>query len=259
MQKTSLDKLAPFDGFGVVDHSSPIPYYFQLITFIQNKIKRNEWKPGQILPSEQEFCEHLGISRTVVRQAMADLERQELVAKQNGKRTTIALPKYRGALMQNLQGFFEDALAKGQNPSTTVLDFRVTHAPSEIAEALQIKPKSEVIALNRLRYLDGVPEVLVATYIPRQMCPDLLKEDFSRQSLYQVLASKYHLIIAKGYRTIEAISAERGDAKLLQVKTGSPLLLLKSIGLLPSGIPLEFFVAKHRGDRAKFEVRLVRE
>jgi GntR family transcriptional regulator len=135
----------------------------------------------------------------------------------------------------------------------------VTHAPSEIAEALQIKPKSEVIALNRLRYLDGVPEVLVATYIPRQMCPDLLKEDFSRQSLYQVLASKYHLIIAKGYRTIEAISAERGDAKLLQVKTGSPLLLLKSIGLLPSGIPLEFFVAKHRGDRAKFEVRLVRK
>jgi GntR family transcriptional regulator len=127
-----------------------------------------------------------------------------------------------------------------------------------VAEALQIGPGTEVIALNRLRYLEHVPEVLVVTYIPAEMCPNLLEEDFSRQSLYQVLASKYNLVISQGYRTIEAVSAERKDAKLLQLRTGSPLLLLKSIGLLPEGIPLEYFVAKHRGDRAKFEVRLVK-
>jgi GntR family transcriptional regulator len=35
-------------------------------------------------------------------------------------------------------------------------------------------------------------------------------------------------------------------------------LLLKSVGLLEDGTPLEYFIAKHRGDRSKFDVRLVR-
>ena len=33
----------------------------------------------------------------------------------------------------------------------------------------------------------------------------------------------------------------------------------KDIGLLENGEPLEYFVAKHRGDRSKFHMNLVRD
>lgn len=247
-----------FNEEKVVDLSSPIPFYFQLGTYIENRIRDKQWRPGQLLPSEQELCERVGVSRTVVRQAVAELERKGLVSKQSGKRSTVAFPKYEGGLMQNLGGFYEDAVAKGRKPSTRVLELKVVPAPASAAEALRIAEGEAVILLNRLRFLDNEPEVLVVTYLLERGCPGLLKEDFSDQSLYEVLDRKYGLRITQGFRTIEAITLDRADAKLLGTKAGSAALLLKSIGLLADGRPLEYYVAKHRGDRAKFEVRLDR-
>jgi GntR family transcriptional regulator len=248
-----------FDQADVVKHDSPIPYYFQLASYVEQEIKTKRLVPGQLMPSEQEMCEKLGISRTVVRQAMAALERKGLITKQSGKRSAISYPRYNGGLMQNLRGFYEDAVSKGQKPTTRVLELRVAPAEAEVAEALKLKEGDPVILLNRLRFLDGEPEVLVLTFIPESKCPDLVREDLTNQSLYELLARKYGLVIARGYRTVEAVALERGDAKLLEVRSKSPALLLKSVGLLEDGTPLEYFVAKHRGDRSKFRIDLLRD
>ena len=247
------------DGHQIVDHKSPVPLYFQLSSYVAQKIKAREWHPGQLLPSEQELCAVVGVSRTVVRQAMTQLERDGLVLKQSGKRSSIALPKYEGDLMQNLRGFYEDAVAKGQKPLTEVLSLKVVPATPEIAAALALTQGARVVELNRLRFLDGDPEVLVVTYLPESRCPDLLREDLANESLYRLLDRKYGLRIAQGFRTIEAVALNSAEAKLLGLRTGSPALLLKSLGLLDDGTPLEYFIAKHRGDRAKFEVRLARD
>ncbi len=252
------ESVVSLEAINVIDRSSPIPYYFQLSKYIEKKIEAREWMPGKLLPSEAEFCRLLGISRTVVRQALSELERRGFITKRNGKRTTVAFPRYEGGLMQNLRGFYEDAVAKGQKPSTKVLEFKIVPAQLEVAEALQIAESGPVIKLNRLRFLDGEPEVLVVTYLPAERCPGLIEENLSEQSLYEVLARKYGYHIAQGYRSIEAIALNSGDARVLNVRPGSPALLLKSIGLLEDGTALEFFIAKHRGDRSRFQVRLVR-
>ena len=251
------DHAVAIDDPQIVDHNSPVPLYFQLSSYIEQKIKTREWLPGQLLPSEQELCTAVGVSRTVVRQAMTQLERDGLVLKQNGKRSSIALPKYEGDLMQNLRRFYEDAVAKGQKPFTEVLSLKVVPAAPEIATALGLSQGTPVIELNRLRFLDGDPEVLVVTYLPESKCPDLLKENFANESLYRLLARKYGFRIAQGFRTIEAVALNRAEAKLLGSGIGSPALLMKSIGLLADGTPIEYFIAKHRGDRAKFNVKIV--
>jgi GntR family transcriptional regulator len=243
----------------IVDHNSPVPYYFQLIGYIERRIKDQNWTAGQLLPSEQELCDAAGVSRTVVRQAIAELERKGLVTKQSGKRSTVAFPRYEGSLMQNLRGFYDDAVARGQRPTTKVLGLRVIAATLEISEALRLEEGAPVIELNRLRFLDDEPEVVVVTYLPQAMCPNLVHEDLANESLYRLLAQKYALRITQGFRTIKAIALDRESAKLLGVRTGSPALLLKSIGLLADGRPLEYFISIHRGDRAQFEVKLVSE
>ncbi len=247
-----------FEGASVIQRDSPVPYYYQLSSFVEARIKAKEWQPGQLLPSEQDLCSRLGVSRTVVRQAMAELEYSGLVSKQNGKRSYVAFPKYEGGLMQNLRGFFEEAVSKGQRLDTRVLRLEVTPASAEVAQALQLTPGEPLILLDRLRFLDGEPEVVVQTYLPLRMCPSAVEEDFSGQSLYHFLERKYGLRITQGLRTIEAILLDSKDARLLNVRPGSPALLLKSVGMLEDGTPLEYFIAKHRGDRAKFDVRLVR-
>jgi GntR family transcriptional regulator len=252
-------QLVSFDQDEIVKHDSPVPYYFQLSSYIEQEIKAKRLVPGQLMPSEQQMCDKLGISRTVVRQAMADLERKGLITKQSGKRSAISYPTYNGSLMQNLRGFHEDAASKGQKPTTRVLKLKVVPAEGEVKDALKLSEGEPVIMLNRLRFLDGEPEVLVVTYIPENKCPTLVREDLTNQSLYELLARKYGLVISRGYRTVEAIALDRADAKLLGLPPKSPALLLKSVGLLDDGVPLEYFVAKHRGDRSRFHISLVRD
>jgi len=254
----TMEEIVQLDDTGVIELDSPVPYYHQLYRYIEKKITAKEWRPGQLFPSEEELCARLDVSRTVVRQAFAELRTNGMIVKRSGKRTTIGSPKYSGDLMQDLRGFYEDARNHGQVPTTRVLELKVVPAEGSIAEPLQIAEGDKVIMLNRLRSLDSQPCVIVVTYIPYKLCPALINEDLSDCSLYELLASKYGLSVSKGHRTIQAVRASREDAKLMGIKAGSPTLLLKSIGLLQDGTPLEYFVARHRGDRSIFSVRLAR-
>ena len=243
----------------IIQFSSRIPFYHQLYSYISSKIQSGEWRQGQPLPSEEELCTKLGVSRTVVRQAISELSREGLIVKRSGKRSRVAQATYSGSLMQDLRGFHEDAKARGQTPTTQVLEFKVIPADAETADHLQLAAGELVVMLDRLRFLDQEPVVVVVTYLPERLCPSITDEDLTNRSLYELLSSKYSLVITHGFRTIEAIPASSSDAKLLNVRTGSPVLLLKSVGLLEDGTPLEYFIARHRGDRSRFQVELVRE
>ena len=43
--------------------------YHKIAEFIMEKIKTEEWKKGQLIPSEKEFCELFQVSRPTVRAA----------------------------------------------------------------------------------------------------------------------------------------------------------------------------------------------
>jgi GntR family transcriptional regulator len=239
-----------------VDLSSAVPYYLQLKLHLENKIKAGDWKPGWKLPSEQALCDHFKVSRTVVRQALNALSNDDFVATYKGKGSFVTQPKMAWQLMQSLSGFYDDAINRGQKVNTRVLELSTVPASEEIAQILQIPEGEPVIKLHRLRFLDGEPVVVVTTYIQTRLCPDLLNDDFNDQSLYGILREKYNLVITEGIRTIESVNAPHALAELLGVANGAALSVLKSVGYLSNGIPLEYFVAWHRGDRSRFQVRL---
>lgn len=252
-QGTSIEP----DAAEKLNLDSAVPYYYQLKKHIEGKIRSGEWATGQKLPSEQALCDHFGVSRTVVRQALRTLASENLIKTHKGRGSFVAAPRHAWQLMQSLAGFYEDAASSGQAVSTRVLDLRVTAASGEVAEALKLAEGERVIELRRLRLLDGEPVVVVISYIPERLCPSLIDEDFTTQPLYYVLSEKYGLAIAEGMRTIESINAPPDLAQLLEVPPGAALSLLKSIGWLADGTPLEYYIAWHRGDRSRFQVRLV--
>lgn len=241
-----------------IDRNSPLPYYFQLKELLVEEVESGRWQPEQQVPSESELCEHFGVSRTVVRQAINNLVQDGLLYRQKGKGTFVAKPKIMESLAQNLSGFYEDMVARGLKPVTKVLEQTKVKANRKVAEYLGLSLEDPVIKIDRLRFINDEPLVLVTTYLPYEICPSLLEEDLNLQSLYVLLEEKYGLKIIRGRRTLEAVSADEYEARLLKVKVGAPLMLLNSVSYLADGRPIEYFYALHRGDRSKFEVALVR-
>ena len=241
-----------------VDRDSPIPYYAQLKDGLRAQIESGYWRPGDLLPAEPELCREFDVSRTVVRQALKELTYEGLIVRRKGKGTFVASPKFTERQIQELSGFYQDMIDLGHTPYSQVLRQEIIRASASVADRLALPAGSPVVQIDRLRFVEDVPLVLTTTYLPYQLCPQLVEADFSNRSLYEFLETECGLVLARGRRTIEAVVADEYQAGLLQVGIGAPLILLDSVSYLADDTPIEYYRALHRGDRSRFEVELVR-
>jgi DNA-binding transcriptional ArsR family regulator len=82
----SLERLLTF---GLLDHNSPVPLYYQLAIALHRFLHMNPDVGGALLPPETSLAERLGISRPTVRQALRWLADHDLVTRQRGRGTRI--------------------------------------------------------------------------------------------------------------------------------------------------------------------------
>ncbi len=72
-----------------IDKESPLPLYWQLKDILKKKIEQGEFKPGDRIPPEDELCKRFGISRTPIRQALAELVNEGLLFRRRGRGTFV--------------------------------------------------------------------------------------------------------------------------------------------------------------------------
>ena len=250
MAKSGSDRDYSFDGY--------LPYYVQLRSILEDRITKGEFNAGDQLPSESEICTEFKVSRTVVRQALQEMEFDGVVVKKKGKGTFVAEPKLVESFVQTLSGFHEDMVSQQKSTHSIVLRQDVIKATERIAQMLGIITGTQTVLLRRLRFVEKDPIQLVSSYLPYDLCPDLVHTDFSQRSLYAFLED-HGIFLATGYRTIEAVRASADEGSLLKIESGAPLIRIESIGYSEDGTPVEFYEAVHRGDRTRFRVELVRE
>jgi GntR family transcriptional regulator len=241
-----------------IEFESRIPYYLQLMGILKEKVQKKVWIAGDQIPGEQDLCALYQVSRTVVRQALRELELAGVVSRRKGKGTFISPPKISEGLVHKLTGFYQDMVERGLKPVTKVLHQNVNPAPEKVAYFLKIEPGTQVIEIERLRFIDNEPIHLVTSYIPYEVCPSLASVDLTNRSLYEYLEKEGNVFIAKGIRYIEAVLANDNEADLLCIERGAPLLMLDSISFSEQDQPVEYYHALHRGDRSRFEVELLR-
>lgn len=241
-----------------VDRHNPIPFYLQVIDALHEEMRSGVLTPGMQLPGELELCAKFNVSRTVIRQALNELDREGLVMREKGRGTFVAPLKIKEKFFQKLTGFYQDMVDQGYMPVTKVLRQRVTTAPAKVAEKLRISTQDEVIEIERLRFIEGEPLVYVLSYLPHARVPHLVTTDLSNQSLYEYLEHQCGIFITRGTRSIEVALATKKEADLLAIKKNAPLIVLDSISYEADDTPVEYYHALHRGDRSRFEVELVR-
>jgi len=67
-----------------------IPKYYQLKEQVRRRIEKGVLKPGDSLPSEPQIVDKLGLSRNTIRQAMAELEQEGFIVREQGRGTFVA-------------------------------------------------------------------------------------------------------------------------------------------------------------------------
>jgi len=62
-----------------INRASPLPFYYQLKQILLTELRKQELAPGDRLPGDHELCNTYNVSRTVVRQALSELETEGVI------------------------------------------------------------------------------------------------------------------------------------------------------------------------------------
>jgi GntR family transcriptional regulator len=238
-----------------IDFRSFEPYYAQLKRILLRDLEDN-FKEGHLLPSEAELCAQYSISRTVVRQALADLERDGLVLKIKGKGTFVTGRKMDTGFIQDTLGFYESMVRSGHTVQSRILKMAIEPAGVELARVLEIGVGEDVVQFDRVRSVDGRPVQVVRAAMPARLFPGLADIDMTDRSLYEVFRDTYQVRPASGHRSIEAEALSKREAGLLGVRQGTPGLKMYSITRSADDVVFEHFIAHYRGDSFRFELEI---
>lgn len=243
----------------MVDPTEPTPRYFQLASILRQRILRGELLPHEPIPSERQLEEIFSVSRTTIRQAMDQLERQGFIYREHGRGTFVSPQKLQKGISE-LTSFSEDMKRRGITPGHKILDICQVIPPEDVCRHLELKDCSQpLLKIERLRLGDGAPMGLQTSYYLLPDSQTITRADLEAEgSIYVILQEKYHIIPAEADETLEVTTATAREAALLQIKTGDPLLLSERTTYSQNRRVFEFVKILYRGDRYRYFAKLTR-
>src|ERR1700761_3541195 len=180
--------------------------------------------PGSPIPTERSLAAEFDVSRTTVRQALAELTVEGRLLRVQGKGTFAAEPKVAQRLQ--LSSYTEDMRAQGREPSSKLLEISEDPADVELARLLAIRAGAKVLRMHRLRLADNEPMAIETTHLPLSRFRGLRRYVSSGGSLYQVLRERFGGEMGHAEENIETALASPEEAELLGADVGLPMLLL---------------------------------
>lgn len=237
-----------------LDENNPLPLYLQVKGVLEKKIRSDEWKPGEKIPTEKELAEQLDVSNITVKRAVIDLVNEGLLYRKRGKGTFVISSVPEKEIYSSV--FF----TSGQNETTIhkLLDYTIEKADSDIAKVLEINEGDEVINIQRLGIEDGEPMSIEYTYLPKKIFNDNFIEGAENELIYNILKKKFNLKLSTAKNYFSGIVANQTDAKLLNIQKNTPLFVWERITHAEPGLVVEYSKFIMRQDKEKYylEVKL---
>lgn len=240
----------------VLDNTSVIPLYHQLKEILKENIEAGVWKPGDMIPSENQLMQDYNISRNTAKKAIETLVQEGVLNRIQGKGTFVSNPKFE----QSLSGFYSFSKVireRGMIPKDIIKSFQVTRVKQSIAKHLNLSEGDEVYELIRLRYVQDEPIIFETSYIPLKYFPNLTEEKLRKSSLYDLMQDEYSVFVVRAKEIFEPVLVRGYESQFLEVEEGFPALLLDRIAYDLNEQPVEFCRSIVRGDRCRFYTELL--
>ena len=222
---------------------------------LRQAIARGTFRPGSQLPTEAELCQMLGVSRTVVREALRVLEEDGLVARRHGVGTFVR----DHPILKNLNfnfGITEMIESAGLTSGTSYFAIRQETADQEKAEQLRVQTGTALITVERVRTADGrlvvySLDTFTESLIQRaEIDPQLLRS----QSIYDMLQSSLGKVIEYGIARLMPVAAPDFVAEKLELPPNSLTLYIVQTDYSPDDEPLVYSQEYHLPDAFDFIV-----
>jgi GntR family transcriptional regulator len=243
----------------LLDRRSFVPLYYQLQEVLKERIESGVWQPGDALPSEPELARGFGISRVVVRQALAILEDDRQIVRQKGRGTFVARAKL-DARAGGLSRLLVDRRAPGI--SVQVLDVRTADVEDYIRARLGCGSGQPIFRVTTVLSLRGIPLAITYSFFRREEVGWLEAAAHPGRDLPRDLVLGDHDVeLAHSEMSIETSQCGQFEADRFGIAHRSAVFLVLCTEFRASGEgrkpkPFEVARVEYRGDLLKFDLRV---
>lgn len=234
-----------------LSRDSHVAMYRQIATRLRDAIAQGAYKPGQKIPAELQLMHRFAVSRITVRQAVDALVKEGLVIRQQGKGSFVTIPVVHHDLHE-LHGIFDELVAQGHAPRTSLLEFKHLVPAPAIAERLASGTR-KLLRYQRLYELRGRPFAVTTIYLG----PDtarVTRQQVQRHPTYSLLENVLGVRIGKADVTIRYERAGAEHARLLQLPRGAPLMVFERVSYDDKGVACEYSLYRARAEAYEFSL-----
>ncbi|MFC1959326.1 GntR family transcriptional regulator [Chloroflexota bacterium] len=229
------------------DPSSPIPLYHQVETSLRQLIQEGKLEPGNVLPPEIELSQAFDVGRHTMRMALSRLADDGLISRKAGRGTLVLQQTDRAQFFLD-RSFTHQMSDMGRIARSQILQTLSGEIHHQSPVVFHKNIGANYLYIMRLRYGDDEPVGLQKSTILTELCPGLDRFDFNQESLYDVLAREYKLLIHKITHSASATLADDLKAELLRIQENDPLLIVHTAAYLGNGAIIEHTTSYYRTD-----------
>ena len=213
------------------------PLYQQVRERLTQRIATGQWRAGDMVPSEIQIANDLGVSQGTVRKALDDMTAANLLIRRQGKGTFVATHDESRILFQ----FFKLKLDSGAQifPESDVLSAVIADAGPEERTKLDLPSGARVIRIRRSRSLQGRRVIIETVVVSAAMFSGLESSDIPN-NLYDTYARQFGVTISGGEESLKAVLASQEEAQLLGLAPSAPLLQIDRVATGLDGRPVEW-------------------
>ncbi|MCP5182222.1 MAG: GntR family transcriptional regulator [Pseudomonadales bacterium] len=233
---------------------SSSPLFAQVRDSLKDSIANGTLVPGDKLPSEADLEQRFGVSRVTVRQALADLQAQQVIEKINGKGSFVRKPQRHPSELGPLSGFYETMRRRGHVSSGIVSGITRIETDPTLAAAMRLPVSAPIGMLTITRLVDSEVHAFQRCYGSVGLLEAMVQQNLAENDLLTVLNKHLGYPIARSQIDFEAVNATAELAERLKTRVDAALLRIHITSYDGRDTPImhnDFFA---RGDRFRYQL-----
>lgn len=205
-------------------NTTPQALYQQAKAYVQEKLLSGEWKPGDMIPSENRLVDDLGMSRMTVNRALRELAAEGALTRIAGVGTFVADEKPQSNLLM-IANIGDEIRQRGHRYRFEVISLAREAASMNVAAAIGLPTGHSVFHIICVHYEEETAVQLEDRYVNPELAPEFLSQNFDSE----LPPSQYllkHVPVEEMEHIVDATLPQPEEARLLAITDQTPCLVL---------------------------------
>ena len=188
----------------------------RIVASLLEELRTGRYARADRLPAEVDLSAELGVSRTVIRDALSEMERAGYVERVRGIGTVVE--------------YYPLIRSFGSYPHADGIQVFPIRAGEELARDLEIEPGDDVICIKKRILADTTPVIYSIDYLPRALFG---ARDYTRIDLtggvFDILERECHQQISSNVAHLKASCGDDAIRSAMRLAPGEAMLLLDEV------------------------------